>query len=103
MNRIVPVYPWPMHPVVKEQLDAIEGITVIEALPGIPGPILAINQVPEFAVDAIVVRSPEHIPAAIKIVTSNGIELHTVRDMISAWMGSDQLREKQERKGPVFK
>lgn len=105
MKKLVPIYPWPVHSAVQDVLDGIPDINVVEALPGGPGPILAIAKVPPFACDAIVVKAPEHIAAAIKIVTSEGIELHTVRDMVSEWMGSKEpFPEKWERakKGPVF-
>lgn len=91
MKKIVPVYPWPMHESVSKALEDISDIdiNVVEAVPGGPTPVLAINRVPDFATDAIVVRKPEHIAAAVRIVTSEGIELHTVRDTMGRWLGRD--------------
>lgn len=104
MRKLVPVYPWPMHESVKAALDAITAfeINVVEAVPGGPTPILAINKVPDFATDAIVVRSPEHIEAAARIVTSNGIEVHTVRDVIGRMVQRDLPFEVVEERGPRF-
>lgn len=102
MNKLVPVYPWPMHASVSAALSALESemdISVIEAVPGGPGPILAINTVPPFVTDAIVVRKPEHIAAAVRIVIGNGIELHTVRDTMGRYLGKDLGYEKIEKPG----
>ena len=104
MRKLVPVYPWPMHESVKAALDAITDfeVNVVEAVPGGPVPILAINTVPPFATDAIVVRAPEHIAAAARIVTSNGIELHTVRDWLARTVQRDLPFETMEERGPRF-
>lgn len=87
MKRIVPVFPWPMHPKVAEVINAIPDINPVEALPGGPGPILAVGKPPTFMADAIVVRSPDRVPEAIKIIVGDGIELVTVRDMVESALG----------------
>lgn len=89
MKRLVPVSPWPMHPKVAEVLEAIEGIVLVQALPGGPGPILAIGKAPAFVCDAIVVKSPEKAAQAVDIIISNGLELVTVRDMVEEALGVD--------------
>ena len=93
MKRIVPIYPWPMHPKVAEVVNAIPDITPVEALPAGPGPILAIRKPPPFVADAIVVMQPDRIPEAVKIVVGDGIELVTVRDAISKAMGGKEIIE----------
>lgn len=93
MKKIVPVYPWPMHPSVAVLVNAIEGVTPVEAVPGGPGPVLAVRKVPPFACDAIVVLSPEKVAQAIDIVTSDGIRLSTVRDWIGETMGGAPVNE----------
>lgn len=93
MKKIVPIHPWPMHPKVAEIIEAIPDITPVQALPGGPGPILAIRKPPPFVADAIVVLTPERVPEAVKIVTSDGIELVTVRDAISNAMGGKEITE----------
>lgn len=103
MKRLVTVWPWPMHPKVAEVLQAIPDIRIEQALPGGPGPVLAIRKAPPFVCDAIVLLSPEKAAEAVDIVTANGLELVTVRDMVSAAMGVQVPPEKLERKGPVFK
>lgn len=82
MKKLVPVYPWPMHPKVAEVLEPIPGINLVEAVPGGPGPVLAIRKAPPFACDAIVVLTPEKAAQAVDIVTANGIELKTMGDII---------------------
>lgn len=82
MKKLVPVYPWPMHPKVAEVLEPIPGINLVEALPGGPGPVLSIRKPPPFACDAIVVLTPEKAAQAVDIVTGNGIELKTVGDIL---------------------
>lgn len=89
MKKIVPVYPWPMHPKVAEVLEALPNITLVQALPGGPGPVLAVGKAPEFVCDAIVVRTPQKAAQAVDIVIANGIEMVTVRDMLSAVVGKE--------------
>lgn len=84
MNKIVTVHPWPMHPKVAEVFAAIEGISVHEALPGGPGPVIAIKQAPDFVCDAIVVKSPDRIIDAVHIVTADNIELVSMRQTLGA-------------------
>ena len=91
MRKLVPVFPWPMHSKVAEVLEAIPGLTLVEALPGGPGPVLAVGKAPSFVCDAIVVSSPEKAAQAVDIVTSNGIRMVTVRDMVSAAFGEDEI------------
>lgn len=93
MKKIVPIYPWPMHPKVAEIIEAIPDITPVQALPAGPGPILAIRKPPPFVADAIVVLTPERVPEAVKIVVGDGIELVTVRDAISKAMGGKEITE----------
>lgn len=103
MNKLVPVYPWPMHPKVAEILEAIDGITLVEALPGGPGPVLAIRKAPPFVCDAIVVMTPEKAAQAVDIVTSNGLLLMTQMDILGSMMGDAKLTAiSNERRGPVF-
>lgn len=71
-----------MHPKVAEVLESISGINLVEAVPGGPGPVLAIRKAPPFACDAIVVLSPEKAAQAVDIVTSNGLELKTMGDIL---------------------
>lgn len=87
MKKMVPVYPWPMHSSVADAIEAIDNVYAVEAVPGGPGPILAIRKPPPFMADAIIVHRPEQIPSAVKIITSDGIELVTVRDTITSVFG----------------
>jgi hypothetical protein len=87
MRNIVPIHPWPMHPKVAEVVNAIEGINPIEALPGGPGPVLAIRQAPPFVCDAIVVMRPDRVPEAVKLIVGDGLELVTVRDWVKRNFG----------------
>lgn len=82
MKQIVPVYPWPMHPKVAEVLEKVPNIKLVEALPGGPGPVLAIRKAPPFACDAIVVLSPQGIAQAIDIVIENGVKLMTMSEVL---------------------
>ena len=84
MKKLVPVYPWPMHPKVAERLELIPGLNLVEALPGGPGPILAIRETPPFICDAVVVHTPERLADAVRIVTADGIEMVSMREMIGA-------------------
>ena len=97
MKKIVGVYPWPMHPKVAEVLEVIPDVTLVEALPGGPGPVLAIRKVPPFACDAIVVLSPEKAAQAVDLITENGLMLVTMGTIL----GATELAS--ERRGPTFK
>lgn len=97
MRKIVPIYPWPMHPKVAEVVNAIEGINPVEAVPGGPGPVLAIRRPPKFVCDSIVVMQPDRVPEAVKIVTGDGLELVTVRDVLSKAMGLPEGQKLVER------
>ena len=95
MKKIVTVYPWPMHPKVAEVLNAVEGFNFVEALPGGPGPVLAIKSAPPFACDAIVVTSPQKAVQALDIITETGIKLVTM----GQWLGGNEVAsEKVEAK-----
>ena len=82
MKQIVPVWPWPMHPKVAEVLKVIPDISLVEALPGGPGPVLAIRKAPPFACDAIVILKPEKAAQGVDIVLQNGIKLATMADIL---------------------
>lgn len=95
MKKIVTVYPWPMHPKVAQVLNSIEGVNLVEALPGGPGPVLAIKSAPPFACDAIVVTSPQKALQALDIITETGIKLVTM----GQWLGGNEVAsEKVEAK-----
>jgi hypothetical protein len=99
VKKIVPVWPWPMHPKVAEVLNPIPGITLVEALPGGPGPVLAIRKAPPFACDAVVLSRPEKAVQAVDLVTANGVELVTVRDWLSEALGGASIPfEKKEQR-----
>lgn len=87
MKKIVAVFPWPMHPKVAEVLEAIEGVQLVEAMPGGPGPVLAIGKAPAFACDALVITSPQKAAQAIDIITETGIRLVTM----GQWLGGTEL------------
>lgn len=87
MKQLVPIYPWPVHPKVAEVLEPIEGITLVEAVPGGPGPVLAIRKAPPFVCDAIVVMEPEKVAQAVDIVIANGLELVAKGDILGRMMG----------------
>lgn len=82
MRYTVPVFPWPMHPKVAEVLEAIPDITLVEAQPGGPGPILAIGKRPTFACDCVVVTAPEKAAQGVDIITQNGIEMVTMGQIL---------------------
>lgn len=97
MKKLVPVFPWPMHPKVAEVLEQIEGIQLVEALPGGPGPVLAIGKPPTFACDAIVVSTPQKAAEGVAIVVSDGIKLVTMREWLSDTIGAEVPMEKLEK------
>jgi hypothetical protein len=96
VKKIVPVYPWPMHARVVAAFEEWEDVTPVEALAGGPGPVVALNKNPPFVCDAIVVRSPDSLRAGVDIAIGNGLEMVTVRDMVSAAFGQP-VTEKIER------
>jgi len=91
VKKIVAVSPWPMHPKVAEVLNAVEGIQLVEAIPGGPGPVLAVGKAPAFACDALVVTSPQKAAQAIDIITETGIRLVTM----GQWLGGTELPEER--------
>lgn len=88
MKKIVPMYPWPMHPKVAEAMAAIPDTTPVQALPGGPGPVLAIRKAPNFVADAIVVMSPGRLPEAVRVVIGDGLEMVTIRDQVTTVLGA---------------
>lgn len=84
MKKIVPVWPWPMHPKVAAVLEAIPDVNLVEAVPSGPGPVLAIKTAPPFVCDAIVLMRPEKAAEAIDIITGNGLLLQTRSDILGA-------------------
>lgn len=107
MKKLLPVYPWPMHPSVAAELAKLPDIQPVEALPGGPGPVLAIRKVPTFMCDCIVVERPESLLAAVDVAMRDGLRIVTVRDMVSEIFNADHpLTEETQRKiakGPAFK
>lgn len=105
MKRMVPVYPWPMHKSVAAALAELDDIMVVEALPGGPGPVLAVMKAPPFVCDAIVVLEPDKLAQAVNIVAETGMKLVTVRDTISAISGNGELLHEwfEKRTGVGFK
>jgi hypothetical protein len=108
MKKIVPIYPWPMHPKIAELMATFPDIMPVEAVVGGPDPILAIRQAPDFVCDSIVVKTPDKVAQAIDIVIGDGIELITVRDQMTSWIGLDKGKPMKEtiertgRKGPTW-
>ena len=84
MNRIVPIFPWPVHSKVAEQLESVPDITLVEAIPGGPGPVLAVMKMPPFVCDAILVKSPEKLAQAVDIVVGDKIEMVSMRQVLEA-------------------
>lgn len=82
MKLTVPIYPWPVPPIVQEQIDKLGNYNLVEAVPGGPGPVLAIRKPPPFACDAVVVLKPENVADGLHVVTGEGIAMVTVRDFI---------------------
>ena len=98
MRKLVPVFPWPMHPKVAEVINAIPDITVVEAQAGGPRPALVVgSKRPPFVGDFIVVTKPEHIPAGVAIVVSDGIELVTMAQALSTMLDPVGRRTAVER------
>lgn len=93
MNKLVPVYPWPVHSKIAAVLDAIPGVETVEAIPGGPGPVLCVRKSPPWACDAIIVLEPQKLAQAVDIVVSDGIVLATVRGWLSETMKSAPLNE----------
>ena len=93
MKRIVPVYPWPMPEKLAEALSAIPDINPVEAIPGGPGPILAIRKAPPFVCDAILVSAPERVAEAVRIIVADGIELISAGDILGRMMGTEDVTE----------
>jgi hypothetical protein len=97
MKKLVPVYPFPIHPKVTQALPQ-DGYLYVEALPGGPSPVLAIRKAPPWVCDAIVVMEPSKLAQAVDIVASDGIRMVTVRDTISDIFGV----ELTEAVGPIM-
>lgn len=83
MKKILPVHPWPMHPMIAEALAKMEDVKPVEAIPGGPGPILAIKKMPEWACDAVIVMMPERLIEAVHVCLEDGIELVTTYGWLS--------------------
>lgn len=99
MRNIVPVFPWPAPPAAMRVLEAIPGIKPVEALAGMPGPVIAFRTAPNFICDSIVISHPDAIEHAVKLVIGDGMELVTVRGMLTEIMGlpeDDPLVERWE-------
>lgn len=88
MKKIIPVFPWPPPARLMKELGGIPNIQPIEALPGGPGPILAIRE-PNFVCDAIMVKDPEYVKDAVRIIAADGIEFVSMRDQIGHIVGGE--------------
>ena len=97
MRRVLPVYPWPMHQSVIDALAELD-VDPVEALPGGPGPVLAIRKSPPFICDAIVVLELQRVAEAAHVVTSDGMMMVSMRDMVQkAFDGNGEVVEVNER------
>lgn len=74
MKKLLPVYPWPMHPMIAEALGNIEDVNPIEAKPGGLNPVLAIRKRPTWACDALIVHKPENLAEAVSVCIGDGVE-----------------------------
>lgn len=88
MKKLIPVYPFPIHPKVAALLPQ-DGYLYVEAMPGGPSPVLAIRKAPPWVCDAVVVMEPEKAAQAVDIVASDGVRMVTVRDTISDIFGAE--------------
>jgi len=95
MKRILPVYPWPMHAKIAEALEAFD-VTPVEALPGGPGPVLAIRKSPPFICDAIVVMDPERLADGVHIATSDGVLMVSMRQAVEKSLDMNGVAEYTE-------
>ena len=100
MKKIVPVFPWPMPAKLAQALEQIEGITPVEALPGGPGPIIAIKR-PTFICDAIMVTDPARLNDAVNLVIGNGLELVSMRRRLGEVLGEEVSETTEERVSKV--
>lgn len=85
--KIVPIYPY--HPKIVAQIAAERpDVSVVEALPGGPGPVVAIRKIPPFACDAILVNSPDYLPAAVSVACDMpNVRLVPMSETIAAMLG----------------
>lgn len=109
MKRILPIYPWPVHPVVQAEIEKIVDLEAVQATPGGVGPVLAIRKLPPFMADVILVEKPQMLSIGIQIAMGDGLRMVTVRDMVSDAMNAEHpLNEETQAKinkstGPVFR
>lgn len=99
MRNIVPCFPWPVPPAAQRVLDGIPDIKPVEALAGMPGPVLSLRKAPDFICDAIVISHPDAIEHAVRLIVGDGMELVTVRGRVTEIMGlpeDDPLVERWE-------
>lgn len=89
MKKTLAMYPWPMHSSVANAIS--DNVIPLEALPGTPGPVLAVRHAPPWACDAVVVTHPSKLQAAVEICTEDGIQLVTVRDFLSEILSPGSL------------
>jgi hypothetical protein len=78
---------------VLEPYEESMDIRIVEAIPGGPGPVLAIRKVPPFVCDAIVVKSPTKLDAAIDIIRGDLVELVAAGDILGRMLGTDEVSE----------
>lgn len=87
--KIVPIYPF--HPKVVEQINAERPeVSVVEALPGGPSPVVAVRKMPPFACDAILVNDPACLMAAVSVACDMpGVRLVPMSETLANMLGVD--------------
>lgn len=85
--KIVPIFPF--HPKIVAQIAAERSdVNVVEALPGGPGPVVAIKRVPPFACDAILVTDPAFLMAAVSVACDlPGVRLVPMSEVLAGMLG----------------
>lgn len=88
MKKIVGI--WPHSRQLKDEIEALEpNARVVPAIPGGPGPVVAVRELPPFACDALLVTDRAALAAAVQVVVDPGLRLVPMREALSTMYGAE--------------
>lgn len=98
--KIVPIHPY--HPKIVAQIAAERpDVRAVEAVPGGPGPVVAIRKMPPFACDAILVTDPAFLLAAVSVACdAPGVRLVPMGEVLAEMMGAPAGSVVEVERGP---
>lgn len=89
MKKIVGI--WPHNRGLKAEIEGLfpDDANVVPAIPGGPGPVVAVRELPPFACDALLVTDRSALYTAVAVALRLGVKLVPMREQLSDMLGGD--------------